>query len=95
MFFDIVLKEDCSRRPLTEEEINEMEKKIWDPDTFAYMVEGDFTQASGLMSHYTAERLNWDLKEIDKLIKSVLNDYRNETKDNCYSVNGVDIYMSR
>ena len=95
MFFDIVLKEDCSNTPLTEEETREMEKKIWDPDVFPYTVDGEFSHALGYMSRYTAERLKWNLKEIDKLVKSVLNDYRNETKDNCYSVNGVDIYMSR
>lgn len=95
--FDIVCLEKPVDEGLTRTEVMDLYDMLKEAEALPLDIENPngSSAAIGFLTVAAAESLDFDYTEVKKYISVILNDVDLEHDDGCYSVHGLDLYLSR
>lgn len=95
MKYDVVLVEKELDKGIKEGDILSMLSLLKEQEFIQIEVESNYSCAMGFIGLHAAESINYDLAKIKEFLSGVLNDMDQETENNNYNFENLNIYMSR
>lgn len=94
--FDIALTQKPLDSGMTKEDVIDLYDMLNEDEAFVIEIQDENSAAMGFITCKAAEKLNYDYETsgLNAFIKNILSDSNNESDDNIYNFNGINIWLT-